>query len=95
MIQDLLLLLLVYLCNEFLKVLQLKDAAQLAMKKMPSAEQEAISQVRDTFCNYMIGLELSFCFLGVTVLTLFVDLPSGNTHLSFFCSYSNIRLLWL
>jgi len=27
-------------------VLQLKDAAQLALKKMPSAEQEAISQVR-------------------------------------------------
>jgi len=26
--------------------LQLKDAAQLALKKMPSAEQEAISQVR-------------------------------------------------
>lgn len=27
------------------KDLQLKDAAQLALKKMPSAEQEAISQV--------------------------------------------------
>uniref|UniRef100_A0A7N2KUQ6 Uncharacterized protein n=1 Tax=Quercus lobata TaxID=97700 RepID=A0A7N2KUQ6_QUELO len=26
------------------KVLQLKDAAQLALKKMPSAEQEALSQ---------------------------------------------------
>jgi hypothetical protein len=27
------------------KILQLKDAAQLALKKMPSAEQEALSQV--------------------------------------------------
>jgi len=26
--------------------LQLKDAAQLAVKKMPSAEEEAISQVK-------------------------------------------------
>ncbi|GFZ16373.1 protein kinase superfamily protein [Actinidia rufa] len=33
------------------KALQLKDAAQLALKKMPSAEQEAISKVRDISLN--------------------------------------------
>lgn len=32
--------------DDFAVILQLKDAAQLALKKMPSAEQEAISQVR-------------------------------------------------
>jgi hypothetical protein len=31
--------------HDFTKILQLKDAAQLALKRMPSAEQEAISQV--------------------------------------------------
>jgi len=38
------------------KTLQLKDAAQLALKKMPSAEQEAISQVSlisDFICHVM------------------------------------------
>ncbi|KAF5935271.1 hypothetical protein HYC85_026400 [Camellia sinensis] len=33
------------------EALQRKDAAQLALKKMPSAEQEAISQVRDSTSN--------------------------------------------
>lgn len=32
--------------NELNNALQKKDAAQLALKKMPSAEQEALSQVR-------------------------------------------------
>ena len=36
---------LVVLFYELAEILQLKDAAQLALKKMPSAEQEALSQV--------------------------------------------------
>lgn len=41
---------LVLLCFlDFTKLLQLKDAAQLALKRMPSAEQEAISQVNLIF----------------------------------------------
>jgi len=30
------------------KAIQLKDAAQLALKKMPSSEQEALSMVRES-----------------------------------------------
>ena len=37
-----------YLFNVLIIILQLKDAAQLALRKMPSAEQEAISQVNTT-----------------------------------------------
>ncbi|KAF5800911.1 putative protein kinase STE-STE20-Fray family [Helianthus annuus] len=38
------------------KALQIKDAAQLALKKMPSAEQEAISQVRCVIIEYQRGV---------------------------------------
>jgi hypothetical protein len=43
---------------EFSVYLQLKDAAQLALKKMPSSEQEALSMVCDLhftfmFCAYL------------------------------------------
>lgn len=37
--------------------MQLKDAAQLALKKMPSAEQEAISQVR---IGFSVSVSLGF-----------------------------------
>lgn len=40
---------LVRLFDELAEILQLKDAAQLALKKMPSAEQEALSQVSTLF----------------------------------------------
>ncbi|RWW20808.1 hypothetical protein GW17_00015061, partial [Ensete ventricosum] len=50
-----------------MKLFQLKDAAQLALKKMPSSEQEAISQVGATFDRIKL-LDLcsdlvSTCFL--------------------------------
>lgn len=41
------------------KAIQLKDAAQLALKKMPSAEQEALSQVEHLlqYCNFSEKLQ--------------------------------------
>ncbi|CAA6673657.1 unnamed protein product [Spirodela intermedia] len=46
-VEDLLLCICLYdIVNELNNALQRKDAAQLALKKMPSAEQEALSQVR-------------------------------------------------
>ena len=48
---------------EFSVYLQLKDAAQLALKKMPSSEQEALSLVCDIpFLIFMFCLVLFFIF---------------------------------
>jgi hypothetical protein len=48
---------------EFSVYLQLKDAAQLALKKMPSSEQEALSLVCDIpFLIFMLCLVLFLIF---------------------------------
>jgi len=47
--------------------LQLKDAAQLALKKMPSAEQEALSQV-----SYLIFIWVML----IIKLIIFFDIDS-------------------
>ena len=51
-----------------MKNIQLKDAAQLALKKMPSAEQEAISQVRERinskFLAGISNMQKVFAFLA-------------------------------
>jgi hypothetical protein len=39
---------------------QLKDAAQLALKRMPSSEQEALSMVRESVLCLLFLLELFF-----------------------------------
>lgn len=45
---------------DFIGVIQLKDAAQLALKKMPSAEQEALSQVKSEMQIYNLRLWKNF-----------------------------------
>lgn len=42
------------------KAIQLKDAAQLALKKMPSAQQEALSQVENLqdYCSIFLSEQL-------------------------------------
>lgn len=43
--------------------LQLKDAAQLALKKMPSSEQEALSMVCDFDVSFKFHFVLSCSFI--------------------------------
>lgn len=49
--------------NELVTFMQLKDAAQLALKRMPSAEQEALSQV-ELFFKFVNMLFLQSWLLG-------------------------------
>jgi hypothetical protein len=60
---------------EFSVYLQLKDAAQLALKKMPSSEQEALSLVCDVpFLYILFGTVLnipsSFSILIIIITVL-------------------------
>jgi len=49
--------------HDFSTILQLKDAAQLALKRMPSAEQEAISQVK-TDIQFLFVINCGALFSG-------------------------------
>ena len=50
---------------------QLKDAAQLALKKMPSAEQEALSQVGNISSSSVL-----FMYIHINQFSLLVQVNS-------------------
>lgn len=68
--------------------MQLKDAAQLALKKMPSAEQEAISHVRTIIYLFNFFKYSFFClsnsfFLFMLIINLQSEYQRGVSAWNF------------
>lgn len=74
--------------HDFSTILQLKDAAQLALKRMPSAEQEAISQVKSWYPIFICHKLWCIVFRIQWILLAFLYMGQYRLSLSFYFSFS-------
>jgi len=66
---------------------QLKDAAQLALKRMPSSEQEALSMVRESVLCLFFSTQTLFFFLKQARCILHIC----ESYASFYLDHVNIK----